>query len=281
MRRISVSTALFDGYPFEQAFDEIATAGAHYVEPAFIQGYVDFMEADFSKAAAAKLRRSLEGAGLSVVALSAHMDLGLPETVEMLLRRLAFAEEIGAEILISNSSNRTTEAGFWKNIGAIARACDDAKITLALENLGHGVDSLITDATSGAKLIRKVDSASVRLNYDFGNVYTCNEGRQPAEDFPLAAPLVAHGHLKDVQETADGGWAFCAIGDGLVNYRAVAPKLAVLAPHIPLSLELPMRLRRPYRADPQRSVSPVPLENLREALRRSLDFVHKELSEAA
>jgi sugar phosphate isomerase/epimerase len=83
-----------------------------------------------------------------------------------------------------------------------------------------------------------------------------------------------------VRETADAGWAFCAIGDGLVDYHAVAPKLAALAPHIPLSLELPMRLRRPHRGDPQRAVRPVALPQLREALRQSLGFVREEMGEA-
>jgi len=36
-RIISVSTALFDGYPMELAIEEVAAAGAAHVEPAFIR----------------------------------------------------------------------------------------------------------------------------------------------------------------------------------------------------------------------------------------------------
>jgi sugar phosphate isomerase/epimerase len=278
MRRISVSTALFDGYPLEQAFDEIAAAGASYVEPAFIHGYVEFTEAIFTNATGARLSERMRAAGLSVLAVSAHMDLGLPGAVDMLRRRLDLAGVIGAGILITNATNHAAEATFRRNLDGIIAACERAAITLALENPGHGTDSLVTDAGTGAKLVDEIGSPRVRLNYDFGNIYTCNGGRQPALDFPKAATRTVHAHLKDIRDTTGGGWEFCALGEGLVDYTAVGAALASLAHDVPLGLELPLRLRRRQRGDPERCPSPRPLTELRRALTRSLVFVRAMLA---
>ncbi|RYD92406.1 MAG: sugar phosphate isomerase/epimerase, partial [Sphingomonadales bacterium] len=85
------------------AIDEIARSGAAFIEPAYIRGYVDFGEDDFAAAPAIRLRRRIADAGLSIHAVSAHMDLSLPDARSMLARRIAFAENLGAKVLITNA----------------------------------------------------------------------------------------------------------------------------------------------------------------------------------
>jgi hypothetical protein len=72
---VAVSTAAFDGHPWEAALDALAVLRIARVEPAFIKGYVDFTEGDFSKAAAARLSGMLAERDLAVQGVSAHMDL--------------------------------------------------------------------------------------------------------------------------------------------------------------------------------------------------------------
>jgi sugar phosphate isomerase/epimerase len=127
MRTVSVSTALFDGYPLEKAFEEIAASGAHSVEPAFIKGYIDFDESAFSDGNGRRLARLIADAGLGVTAVSAHLDLACEGAVEMMRRRIAFAASVSralssaaAALARACSGERapgiTTETPGWSRI---------------------------------------------------------------------------------------------------------------------------------------------------------------------
>ncbi|WP_244571086.1 sugar phosphate isomerase/epimerase family protein [Mesorhizobium carmichaelinearum] len=270
-RIISVSTALFDGYSMELAIKEIAAAGGGYVEPAFIRGYVDFDESMFADSEASKLRQTADNAGLGINAVSGHLDLSGPDALDALSRRVTFAAGLGAKFLMTNAGPMTNRADIRGTIDAILPRLEQAGIVLALENPGQGNGDLLGNARLGASFIREIGSRHVCLNHDAGNVFTySDEATQPAQDIAAALDAVGHAHLKDVIST-DAGWAFCAVGDGSVDYEAY---WAVLPPTLPISIELPLRLERPQRRDPQRRNTPVDVATIRRALRRSLHFVN-------
>jgi sugar phosphate isomerase/epimerase len=279
--RLSVSTALFDGYPVEAALEEIAAAGAGAVEPAYISGYIDFDETAFSDAAAAGLERKIRAAGLSALALSAHVNLGEPEAAEKIHRRLAFAHGIGAGILVTNAAPALLRDVFRRNVETVLPRCEAAGVILAVENPGHGSDALVPSGAAGGALVAEFASPWLRLNYDFGNVFTYSGERvTPEDDFEAALPFTAQVHVKDVSSTPEG-WAFTAIGHGTIRYDRIAPRVAALAPDLPVCLELPLRLRRPMRRDPERRSEPVPIDTIRTALCRSIEFWTAALSRAA
>ncbi|MER8828932.1 sugar phosphate isomerase/epimerase [Mesorhizobium sp. M0938] len=254
----------------ELAIAEIAAAGAHHVEPAFIRGYVDFDEGMFTGTKALKLRQTAENAGLGINAVSAHLDLSAPDAVDALVRRVAFAAGLGASFLITNAGPITSRAIIRRTIDAVLPRLEQTGIVLALENPGHGHGDLLGSARLGASFIREIGSRHVRLNHDAGNVFTYSgETVQPAQDIAAAIDTVGHAHLKDVVSTG-AGWAFCAVGDGSVGY---GPYWAILPATLPVSIELPLRLERPQRHDPQRRNTPVDIATIRSALQRSLHFV--------
>jgi len=270
-RTVSVSTALFDGYPMELAVEEIARAGAIHVEPAFIRGYVDFDEGMFTSTNASRLRTTAETVGLGIRAVSAHLDLSGPDAVDALSRRIAFAAGLGASFLITNAGPMMKKAGIRKAIDAVLPTLEQAGIALALENPGHGEGDLLGNARSGASFIREMGSRHVCLNHDAGNVFTYSrEAMQPAEDIAAAIDTVGHAHLKDVVRR-DAGWAFCALGEGAVDYQKY---WRMLSPDLPVSIEMPLRLQRPQRRDPQRRNTAVDIPTVRAALRRSLRFMN-------
>ncbi|MDG4878795.1 sugar phosphate isomerase/epimerase [Mesorhizobium sp. WSM4935] len=270
-RIVSVSTALFDGYSMELAIEEIAQAGAMHVEPAFIRGYVDFDEGMFASANASKLRVTAETAGLGIKAVSAHLDLSGRDAVDALSRRAAFAASLGASFLITNAGPMRNRADIRRTIDAVLPRLEQADVALALENPGHGKDDLLGSARSGASFIREIGSRHVCLNHDAGNVFTYSqEVTQPAEDIAAVIDAVGHAHLKDVA-SGDAGWAFCALGEGAVDYQKYWPALPSA---LPVSIEMPLRLERPQRFDPQRRNTPVDIPTVRAALRRSLHFVN-------
>ncbi|MFK0690677.1 sugar phosphate isomerase/epimerase family protein [Mesorhizobium sp. IMUNJ 23033] len=255
----------------ELAVEEIAAAGATHVEPAFIRGYVDFDESIFTDSKASRLRQTAENAGLGINAVSAHLDLSGPDAVDALSRRVAFATGLGASFLITNAGPMMNRAAIRRAIDAVLPRLERADIVLALENPGHGSGDLLGSAASGAGFIREIGSPHVRLNHDAGNVFTYSgEILQPAQDIAAAIDIVGHAHLKDVVSTG-AGWTFCAVGDGSVGYK---PYWAILPATLPVSIELPLRLERPRRHDPQRLKTPVDIASIRGALRRSLDFVN-------
>ena len=270
MRRLSVSTVLYDGHPVEAALDAIAAAGAGHVEPAFIAGYMDFEEASFTEGAGRDLAARAAAAGLGVHAVSAHADLSAPGAPAMLRRRIAFAEAIGARALVTNAGPAARRAAVRACLDACLPACEAAGLTLALENPGHGSGDLLPDGAAGAAFVAEFDTPALALNYDAGNVHTYACGRvQPAEDFPAGAGSVAHLHLKDVA-LAPEGWTFCALGEGAIDYAALWP---LIPADLPAALELPLRLHRPGRGDPVRRAEPLPLAALDRALRRALAHV--------
>lgn len=271
MRPVSISTALFDGYPMDRALGEIAAGGAKWVEPAFIKGYVAFSEDDFSGGKATALSQAIRREGLGVIAVSAHMDCGGDDAGAMLERRIRFAGTVGARFLVTNAGKRSQEDKVLSNLRAAIPLCASTGVTVALENPGHGSDDLIENAAQGEALIQRIGSERIRLNYDAGNIFTYHRGGiQPAADVTRALPLVSHLHLKDVSDDGEGGWQFTALGDGLIDYQAL---WEVLPPDLPLGIELPLRLRRPRKQDPMRVADPLPLPVIRTALRRSLEFL--------
>ena len=269
-RTVSVSSALFDGYDLRAAIETIGASSATHVEPAFIEGYVEFDESAFSEDAARRLRTLITTSGTAVHAVSAHTDLAGPDAPAMLARRIRFAAALGARILITNAGRAEREDDIHRCIDGALPLCEDGGLVLAIENPGHGSGDLAGTGTLGAALVERHGSAHLRLNHDAGNVYTYSGGReQPADDLARCRAAVAHVHLKDVDERGDD-WAFGAIGEGVVDYDAYWKRLP---PELPLSIELPLRLRRPGRADPRRAAARVPLTEILTALERSLAFV--------
>lgn len=272
-RPLSVSSVVYDGYGIDFAIGDLAALGVHRVEPAYIRGYVDFDETAFADAAARRLRGVLAAAGVEAQAVSAHIDLGAEGAADQLRRRIAFCRGIGAGILISNSTEAGREAALLATIEAALPLLEAADVVLALENPGHGRASLLPGGHAFAGLLDRFGSERVRANYDIGNSFTYNgETLEPLADLDAALPFAAHIHAKDVRSDA-GGWSFTAIGEGSVGYAAIARRLAAQAPGLPVGIELPLRLDRSGRRDPERRREPLPLDAIRAAIRRSVAFL--------
>lgn len=253
MTSLTVSTVVCDGHPLFETLAMLAEMGVRQVEPAFIAGYVDFDETSFGEAEAARLRLHADGLGLTLPTLSAHCDLGQPDAPQMLHRRIAFAAGIGARVLICNVS--TTPL-----IRAARRAIEDALpllertgVVLALENPGHGQDEITGSAEGLAAFARGFGTQAVRANLDLCNIHTYSQGRaDPEAALDICRDILAAVHLKEVR-TVEGGWQFCAIGEGEALSRRLIGRIGRLGPEIALGLELPLRLTRPLKGPPQRA----------------------------
>ena len=268
LRQISVSTVAYDGYPFTTSFAELARLGIKLVEPAYINGYMVFDEEAFEAPAITAMKALLKQHQLSCHAISAHMDTSAENAEAMLARRLRFTAEIGARFTITNSTTVDRRLLFEKTLEANLRLAEQLGVIIALENPGHGKANIMMDGKHGAELVRYFNSPFLCMNYDTSNVLTYSEGgTRPETDIDFALPVSSHMHLKDVVREKDC-WRYVAIGHGDIDY----PKLlAKLKPHpeIPLTLELPLRLKRKFNQDPMRDPEISSPKSIAEAIKSS------------
>ena len=268
LRQISVSTVAYDGYPFTTSFAELARLGIKLVEPAYIKGYMIFDEEAFEAPAIATMKALLKQHTLSCLAISAHMDTSAENAEAMLARRLRFTAEIGARFTITNSTTIDRRFLFEKSIGANLRLAEQLGVIIALENPGHGAANIMIDGKHGAELVRYFNSPFLCMNYDTSNVLTYAEGTtRPETDIDFALPFSRHIHLKDVVREKNC-WRYVAIGQGDIDYPILLAKLKS-HPEIPLTLELPLRLKRKFHQNPARASELSSLPSIAEAIKGS------------
>ncbi len=272
-RIVSVSAAPYDGHPAPAMLDSLAACGARHVEPAFIVGYTDpFDDSAFTAAAASAYAGWLAASGLACHALSAHIDLGRSDAVEVFRPRMDFARRLGAAVINTNAALRGHRAAFAANIVALARHAEAIGIAIGLENPGDGRDSLFNVAADGLAIVTGLGRTAVGLNYDPANTASHRPAlADPVADAILALPACAHLHLKDVRRSA-AGWTFTPLGEGDLR---LAPLLAALRkrPDLPVGIELPLRFHRDPAAQPVRRPQRLTLAEIEPAIRRSLAYV--------
>jgi len=271
---LSISTSAYDGYDFPTILKEISQLGASYVELAFIQGYMDpFDENYFSEKNAKMIQGLLSDTNLSCFAFSAHMDLAARGAVDIFKKRMVFGKTVGAKIVITNAAPRSREKEFIENILVLADIAKSLDMIIALENPGDGKENVVNSGETGVSIIKQIASDWVKLNYDFGNVIShFYERVRPEEDFIYALPFSAHLHIKDVKSNGQG-WSFVEIGKGSIDYSFILKTLASKYQEIPVSLEIPLRITRDRDASPRRAASPLPLDEIRNVLEGSLNYV--------
>jgi sugar phosphate isomerase/epimerase len=268
-RVISVSAAPYDGYPMAAVLESLARCGITHVEPAYIVGYTEpFDESAFTDAAAATWRTALTASGLSCFAMSAHIDLGTEAVVSVFLRRMDFARAIGARVINTNASLRRRETQFLKTIETLARHGQDIGLQIGLENPGNGEDNLFNVAADGHDLIRRLALPGVGLNFDPANLASHRPAADVTANTLASLPDCCHFHIKDVRHDA-AGWSFTPLGQGDLDLPRILAGLATYS-DLPLSIELPLRLRRGPDAQPIRAREPVPLAVIEAAIMASI-----------
>jgi sugar phosphate isomerase/epimerase len=271
---LSVNTLIYRGYDIPTILNELSRLDVKYVELAFIKTYApELGEEDFSQRNGQKVRKLLKNFGLSTVALSAHMDMGLADSVDRFKSRMAFAKEIGARIVITNSSGRPQATTFFKNMEKLAQYAQSLPLVIGLENPGDGTEQIVDCAVTGAQTLQRIGSDFVKLNYDIGNLFIYSKGvMRPERDFEDSIPWSVHFHLKDIRKDRTG-YFYSEIGKGVIHYRPVLNSLCEKAPAIPIGIEIPLCLKRGVDFIPWIDSSPVDLSEIRMILKGSIEYV--------
>ena len=276
---ILISTAAYDGYDLATAFKEISRAGVDLVEIAFIEGYTDpFTEDYFNDDNAAKINTLLADHNLKCLSFSSHVDLSRDGIVGVFKNRMAFAKKLGSKYIVSNAAPLQNKSQFIQNIKELGQTAAGLKMVIVLENPGDGKANVMDSGEPAANLIVEVDQENVKINYDFGNLLShCFEKIRPEEDFKFVRECAVHYHVKDVASD-DSGWYFTEIGKGTIDYQNILKELAALPEPVPISLEIPLRIRRAPDASPRRASQRVDLKEIRQVMERSVKFVRTALA---
>ena len=274
-----ISTAAYDGYDLAIAFREIAETGVDLVEVAFIEGYTDpFTEDYFNEDNAAKISALLAEYGLACMSFSAHVDLSREGIVDIFKKRMAFARKLGAQYIISNAAPLPNKTQFMENIAQLGQTAASLDMIIGLENPGDGNPNVIDSAEPAARAIEEIGLASVKMNYDFGNLLShCFGKLKPEQDYKQVTAQTAHFHIKDVAEN-DAGWYFTEIGKGIIDYQTILAELTAVSDSVPISLEIPLRVTRAPDASPRRAAQPVDLAEIRRVMTGSVNFVKQVIS---
>ena len=192
---------------------------------------------------------------------------------------MAFAGNLGAEYIVSNAAPMEKKNQFMRNIKTLGNTAESMNMMIVLENPGDGKANVIDSGEPAARVIEEIALEAVKINYDFGNLLShCFEKKRPEQDYTFVRNCAAHYHIKDVAFD-DAGWYFTEIGKGTIDYRKILKELTALSETVPVSLEIPLRVRRAPDASPRRAEERVPLAEIRDVMTGSLNFVKKALSE--
>ncbi|MGD8293630.1 MAG: sugar phosphate isomerase/epimerase [Desulfobacterales bacterium] len=245
---LALNTLVFHGRKFEDAFEIAAELGFKYVEPACIENYYPDIIGDsfFSADNGRNFLAMATNVGLKVKSVGVHFNMGDHlKDADAMIKRLDFAKEMGADIVITNGAVRQNTKGFLECIEKVTPVLVDYGLVLALENPGCGAaDSIIATGAAGASLIDELANPHVRLNYDASNVYSYTKGSVlPEEDYLDAAPYCACLHLKQLKKDGDR-WLFSALGDGVTDYGIIIRGIRARYGTPYMSLELPVNHMR-------------------------------------
>jgi sugar phosphate isomerase/epimerase len=196
--QIGCMTLPYSQYPLERALGGIKAAGYQYVawgtthkEAGESRG-VPVMAADAPREKAKELGQRCREMGLTPLMMFSTIYPEDPKGVEVLSARIrqAAAAGIGHVLTFGHTSgdNRKLWVERFKKLGPIAR---DHGVLIVVKQ--HGETGQVT-----GQIVREVDDAGIRVNYDAGNVMDYTKGQvNPLDDIKTCAELIHSFCIKD------------------------------------------------------------------------------------
>jgi sugar phosphate isomerase/epimerase len=161
--------------------------------------------------------RELERYGLRASSVGCYDKVQAPDFLERVQHAVETCAALGADVIFTSQhagdAPRTEVYQRLREAGDIAQG---RGVTIALET--H--PDLCQNARNALETMQGVNHPNVRINFDPANVHYYNENVNAVAELQQIAPLVRAVHLKDT----NGGyktWHFPAIGDGVVDWKAV------------------------------------------------------------
>src|SRR6266849_4390807 len=242
---VAAATTCFLGFDPWVAFECLRSVDVRYVEvPAYpARQSIEWRQTTFSPetlgpTGAQRLRQRLTEMDLVPITVGAYASVLHPDDFQPLLRRIDFAQQLGASFVIVDAAGHPPDgAADWRRIGNLGRFLGDYAeahgVRLAFEI--HA--GLTRSGAVARRLLDTIDHAAVGANYDTGNAIFYNDDIDPVADLEAIVDRVIHVHLKD-SSGGRGDWAFGALGTGHVALPRIVGVLKARGFRGPYSLEV-------------------------------------------
>jgi len=275
---VSVGAILYRGYDIPTLCQSLAKLGVKYVDLDFIEpppafrgrGYgAHVTESDLTRPQ--WFRKVLADYGLEAVTFSGHMFLISTSEVELFMRKMEFAKAIGARYIATNHGPKGEETRLLRNLETILERAKDLDIVVCLENSAPG--TIIQSGQDARSIFERVPSPYLGFTYDFGNAYHSHRGQIDfIEDLQNVLPFLQVLHFKDVQ-LEEGVLQYCAIGQGIVDFRGIVSFLKSCGRTFPVTLEIPYFFRSTNWGPFETLEDTKPLPEIEGIVQVSLSFV--------
>ena len=211
----AICNELFEDWPLDKTAALVAELGYHGLELAPFT--LCNLVTDLSAADRLRIRRTVEGAGLSVVGL--HWLLAQTEgfqlndsdpdvrarTAQYLLDLIDCCAELGGDVLIFGSPQQRdvppdrSRAEAWKSTAEIMHSCgvraQEQGVLFCVEPLSRNETNFIVNVDEAAELVRQVDHPGLQMMVDTKAM--SNDPRPIPEQIQTVHPLFHHVHLND------------------------------------------------------------------------------------
>jgi len=164
-------------------------------------------------------KAALKEHGLKASSVAGGVNLSKPTEVAAFTRLARGAKAFGAKIIFLsvNTGGQPLDECYrvLRELGETAKAFG---ATISMET--H--PDLVTNGDVAAATMQGVNHPNVKLNYDSGNIYYYNEGRDGVAEFKKFLPWLASVHLKETNGKPKT-WYFPGLheGEGIVNFPEI------------------------------------------------------------
>ena len=257
---LACGTLSYRQEPLERALAGIAAGGFPGVEVGCVCGYCEHIEPEAMSAADTDaLGRQVARHGLTLTSLAGHVDLRFPligngaaaaaEGYRRLRARVDVAAHLGVPIV--NTGLGVAAPGepldaFYGQFGELLDYAARRGVAIGLES--HA--GLTETAKASMDLCVRMGRPNLGVNHDAGNV-RFYAGLDPVADLAAVAdrigPHLIHVHVKD-HRGGKGAWDFPPLGDGDIDFPALAALYRGIGFHGTYSLEI--EFKGPGSTDP-------------------------------
>ena len=221
------------------------SAGIRYVEvPALpARQSVEWRQTTFSPETLGadgtqRLRDRLAEMDLVPITVGAYTSILEASDTEPLLRRIDFAEQLGARYVIIDAAGPEPEGpADWQRLGNLGRFLGDYAESHGVRLAFEIHEGLAHSGAAARRLLDAIDHPSIGVNYDTGNAIFYNDHVDPVSDLQAILDRVIHVHLKDTSG-GRGEWAFGALGTGNVDLPGIVSLFKAFSFPGPYSLEI-------------------------------------------
>ena len=217
-RIIAVNSNCYHGYTIEEAIAGIREAGFHYIELTATKGWTEHVFPDMPFERLLAIQNLLRQNELTPFSMSGHCNLMDPERIPDFEKNIRLAAFFGCQYIVSSIgeahlANKAVadDDEVARRVASLIPMLEENNLILVLETHGkeHGTGEKL------ARIVRKIGSPRVKLNYDTANVIFYG-GVDPVQDLKTCMAETAYIHIKD-KGGRDDVWDFPALGKGMAE----------------------------------------------------------------